>query len=202
MCRDKILHALLLFCVAIGLVGQAGCHSVAGLPEDAFQAEADAVAVMAMTGFRDIASTPDEPEPDRNVGDKCDNCGGSGRSGDGLGKCRVCGGDGRIDRDDLRSMLETALLPMQKSATVADFLPADPKIEIHVPAEYRSGWLVDWWTENKKILAERYPDTEVTVKRGESPEPWVKVCGTSSCASIFGPITLEELQTLIEKVNR
>lgn len=197
MSRAAMIASVLLLAIA-------GCSAIATIPDDAFQAEADAVALMAFAGFPDEPATEDSsPVPDRKVGDKCDNCGGSGRSGDGLGKCRVCAGDGRIDREDIRS---ESIAPAPKSAAVAGLpapVPDDVmRIEVNIPTGYSEGWLVDWWIKQRPVLAAAIPDAEIVPIKGESDEPWIKVCGSKTCASIYAKVTNEEFLSIAKKVNQ
>jgi hypothetical protein len=191
----------LCFCLLFSVLVIAGAWmkwggGTSGLPDDAFQAEADSVSVMAIAGFRNLESSPDQPSPDRKVGDKCDNCGGSGRSGDGLGRCNVCGGDGKIDKQDLRSSVTATVAPKNLVK------PEPTKVVIYVPEGYASGWLVDFWRTHKTTIVNKYPDLDIKVDRLSSKEPWMKVCGSVTCASILGEVPLKEFESVLEKVNQ
>lgn len=99
-----------LVMLAIVAIACAGCGSdTAGLPDDAFQAEADAVVALTfaadpvLPGGDDDAQPAPTPDDDRlQPGQTCPTCKGTGKSGDGRpGMCGVCSGDGRIDREDI-----------------------------------------------------------------------------------------------------
>jgi hypothetical protein len=69
-----------------------GCQKDAG---DTISAQGAATGLYIYTAL--------EPKPDILVGpvipasDRCLNCSGTGRTGDGLTECRVCGGTGKLD---------------------------------------------------------------------------------------------------------
>ena len=191
----------ILFCLSL-----AGCSGPAGLPEDAYQAQADAVVVLvksAAHGESD-APAPDDGRPDRQVGDVCDNCNGTGRSGDGLGRCNVCNGDGRIDREDLTRSNKPRLLTEQPPKPTAASTSPTPEtlpvtIEMHVSQESASGWAKDWWATERLYFEQTGVDVKF-VKEG-SGEAWLKVCG-NTCATIKGRPTREQLESVIEKVKQ
>lgn len=53
------------------------------------------VAIHAHAAVLVSAKPVPNPNPKPNPSDKCDNCNGTGRSGDGLSECPVCDGTGR-----------------------------------------------------------------------------------------------------------
>lgn len=202
---NRLATLILLACL--------GCGSgTASLPPDAYQADADAVALLAFYGAKDAADTPDS-KPDRNVGDECDNCHGTGRSGDGLGRCNVCGGDGRIDERDLatdsppdagvgdggkrNSVLPDVVLPTKTIEIETPEIPVTMVLH-YSPADYHE-WAKLWWEKEKP----RYEKQGITVtpERESQPESWLEVCART-CERVSGVPTREKVREAIERVKK
>jgi hypothetical protein len=197
----------LTFAIAILLIAGCGTSLTPGLPADAYQAEADAVVVMAFAAVPgDAAPSPDDAKPDRKVGDKCDNCNGSGRSGDGLGRCNVCKGDGRIDRDDIGArglgprLLDsvTTTTPIVPTATTSPTAETSPvTIELHVSQQTAGGWARAWWYADKPYF-ETLGCKVTFVKETDATETWIQVCGATTCKRIDGQPTRDQLKAIVE----
>jgi hypothetical protein len=184
-----------------------GCGVVTpGLPADAYQAEADAVVVMAFAASHDEATAPDDSSPDRKVGDKCDNCHGTGKSGDGHERCKVCNGDGRIDREDIRApgispaLLEAVLNPpTAPTASTTPTVETTPMtIELHVSQQSAGGWARDWWNTDRPYFESL--GYTVTFVKADSPETWIQVTGKSP-TRVDGQPTREKLLAILEKLR-
>jgi hypothetical protein len=189
--------------VAVLWIAGCGTSLNPGLPADAFQAEADAVVVMAMVTSTDGTPAPDDSTPDRKVGDKCDNCHGTGRSGDGLGQCRVCKGDGRIDEDDLRArgsgprLLEPAHHSPASTLQTPETLPMT--IVLHVSQASASGWARDWWNQDKPYFEQL--GYQVSFVKENSGETWIKVCGPTTCKRVDGQPNRAQLLAVVKETK-
>lgn len=171
------LWAAALLLLAASAVVVSGCSETAGLPPDAYQAEADAVVAMA---FAADPVLPGESQPvpdggeDLKPGDTCPDCRGTGRSGDGIGQCGTCGGDGEIDRDDI-----VAAPPAIGAGLAAVERDAPAEIVLHVTKGNAGGWPQAWWKETGAALDDR-DDVIVSVVRDEASEkedqePWFEL---------------------------
>lgn len=203
-CIIVSIAAILLIVGSISGCGVAG----GGLPADAFQAEADAVVAMTFAASSDdVAPAPDDSNPDRKVGDKCDNCNGTGRSGDRLSPCSVCKGDGRIDRDDIKArgtgprLLESheaPAPPVAPTLPTAETLPVT--IELHVSQQSTSDWARAWWL-NEKPFFESQLNCKVTFIKQDSAETWIQICGQSTCKRVDGQPTRDQLMAIVRSIK-
>lgn len=180
----------------IGTILLVGCGDVSvqtrELPADAFQTEADVAVAMGFANFGKV--TDESPEkPDRQVGDTCDNCNGTGKSGDGLGRCRVCGGDGRIDERDLRSTTTAPIIPPTAQSP-------DIKMELHVSKATVKGWPQKFWQQESDYF--RQLGIDVSYIDDPVAEPYLSICGNGKCAKVSGPMNREQLIATIRQVSQ
>lgn len=189
-----------------------GCTAeLLGPPADAYQAEADAVVVMAFAADPvdpTQPDTPDNPDDDLKPGDKCPQCDGSGRSGDGLGRCRKCGGDGRIDDRDIRDNLGDP--PPEKTDPIR---PPDPpessatkkvekfgSITLHITDQNQAGWPMEWWQRVRPTIEDRW---DVYVVKDVDPDranAWFDVCTATRCYSTSKQLNSSRLKFLEESI--
>lgn len=213
------MNHLKFLLVAISMAIVVGCDSpLAGLPDDAFQAESDATNTLAWVSFEQLPEPGEEDKrPDRKVG-KCDNCRGSGRSGDGLGRCNVCKGDGRIDREDLAKQ-ERPVIDIEslvKSNAVQELLSPKPQpvteivtkpkaeqvktiVTLHASPSTLKGWPIRFWKVDRKKLLDL--GVEVPKPDTRKGNPFVTVCRGDRCIKIEGHPTYEQILQQIEKIE-
>lgn len=187
-----------LVIVAIVAIACAGCGSeTAGLPDDAFQAEADAVVAMTFAadpvlpgGDDDVQPAPSPDDDQLKPGQTCPTCKGTGKSGDGReGMCGVCGGDGKIDREDIVTGSPEPK-PSGMDAVVRE--PAK-EIVLHVTKKNAAGWPRTWWVEDRPKLIDQ--GFMVSVVRDEVDEeneqPWFEIFTGSDRRILRGEQPLE-----------
>lgn len=185
------LAALIVLCCV------AGCNSpLAGLPDDAYQAEADAAVDATLAADPVLAKPDDQPKPDDvKPGDTCPSCNGKGSVGDGRisRPCQRCGADGRIDERDLATEIgaEPPIeIQLPEPTPGPEERPIQPEastrtIVMHVAAEDADGWPREWWRETSPRLAS--DGWTVTAKRDEdAAEPWFEICEGDRCRKIVG----------------
>jgi hypothetical protein len=218
-------YYLLLSVILIGGVASliTGCSSspfTPGLPEDAYQAQADAIVAVAMAASMEAPGEnkpvpPDDRRPAPRVGDKCTNCNGTGRSGDGLGRCNPCGGDGKIDQEDLDRRARLLMLGLTEPAFSElgglDSNPAPPpliepeakpvKIELHVSPDSADGWALVWWKEDRSHFND-HPLITVTSVVEQSGPAWLYVCGKKCLRADFDTKpSRDDVTKLIQRVR-
>ena len=235
---DSAGHAMWLFfwivmiTIALFLMSCCGCShfTVPAADGNAYQAEADAVVAMAFAADP-IDPTQPDPGPDDNddqpkPGDKCPQCDGSGRSGDGLGRCRKCGGDGRIDERDIRSGENRAASNepdagdlsrhSQRSdlATSHSTRPQDirdlvtPEVQsdkygsitLHITDENQDGYAVEWWREIRPKIGDRWDVHVVKDIDPTAKQPWFDVCTADRCYQTKR-VTLAQIEKLESKLS-
>jgi hypothetical protein len=183
------LWAAMLIVLAIAACCIAGCGSeTAGLPDDAYQAEADAVVALSFAAEPvlpggDGANPKPSPDDDRlKPGQTCPDCRGSGKSGDGIGRCGTCGGDGKIDPEDIiRESEETgAIGDAMMDLTIPGIVKAPTKeIVLHVTKKNVRPWVQSWWREvGPSLEDDGFLVSVVTDNEGDhdqDDEPWFEL---------------------------
>lgn len=185
MRRSEIASLVLLIMSLICLASCVGCGSVAIGDDAAYEGEGTAIAMLALganptAGNDDSTPSPDDtPKP----GDKCPDCRGTGRSGDGIGRCGSCGGDGRIDESDI-----VPAITSQPAGTLRE-------ITLHVSTQNYDGWPQQWWVEERPKLIEQGWTVSVIRdwdSKDESEEPWFEVKRGEATDTLIGPKKAEE----------
>lgn len=120
---------------AIAILILAGCSTPSVQSIDFVPAVSVAVGVAEVTG--EVAPTPD-PTPSG----ECDNCGGTGKVGDGtvFVPCAVCGGDGKIEAVET-PLVEKLLVkepagPVDGQRTADNFFEFDATRNIWAPVDH------------------------------------------------------------------
>ena len=193
---------IVLVVSAICVMSCCGCSHVTGPPADAYQAEADAVVALAFAADPVDPNTPD-PAPDDGdddqpkPGDTCPQCDGSGRSGDGLGRCRKCGGDGKIDERDIRANGVNVVrrgtppkIARQKFGTVT----------LHITDQNKAGWPMEWWRETRPKIESRWDVHVVKDVDPKAKRAWFDVCTSERCYRVR-TVTPENLQKLERRIK-
>ena len=182
-----------------------GCDSpLTGLPDDAYQAEADAAVDATLAADPVLVNPDDQPGPkpdDVKPGDTCPDCKGTGKVGDGtiFRPCRRCGEDGRIDERDIKAGIGAVppvviQLPIPEPIPEPAKKPVQPEaskrtIVMHVTAEDAAetdGWVRVWWRETSLRLAS--DGWKVTANREDDPKKktWFEVCEGDRCRTMIG----------------
>jgi hypothetical protein len=186
-------NSLILACIVF-----VGCVPTTpdGLSRDeAIQAEGNAVAILAwgadpvFDGDDNAPDDSDGPKP----GDRCPACDGSGRSGDGIGRCGTCGGDGRIDEDDVFAPPVGAAPEEVKKPEDLGFR----EVVLHVTEKNYEGWPQDWWREERIKLVEQGWGVSVVrdpVESGAS-EAWFEIIRGDGTAFLHGFRKAEEFKS-------
>lgn len=181
--------------VLILLLACLGCvpGSPDGLPRDeAIKAEGTAIAALAWGAdpVYDGDESPDDSDGPR-PGDRCDSCNGTGRSGDGIGRCGTCGGDGRIDEDDV-----FAPAPVGQEAKSPDQL-GFREIVLHVTKDNFAGWPQDWWRNERVKLLENGWGVSVVrdPPESEASQAWFEVTRGDETVFLHGFREAEEFES-------
>lgn len=176
--KDKTILALTLFYAVVILItflASAGCSIGEAGKADAYRAEADTVVLMAFTADPEEQSggSP-KPKPEPSPGGKCVDCDGTGRSGDGIGRCGTCGGTGKGEapaaHGELGDTSKTAGELLELYASIlklveelreakAEPATAEPEpaairsVTIHSDKQQGQLWAVQWFYDHRDAFA-------------------------------------------------
>lgn len=195
MRRSEIASVVLMIISLICLASCVGCTSGAVGNDAAYEGEGVAVAVLAL-GVEPIAGTDSTPSPDDSPkpGDKCPDCRGTGKSGDGIGRCGSCGGDGRIDEKDIVPSITSEPADEPRAADQPD--NGLREITLHVSTKNYEGWPQEWWVNERPKLIELGWTISVVrdwdANGSEDKEPWFEVKRGEAIETLNGPRKAEE----------